>query len=338
MGKDTGSTITVVPQGAPALRFKSVQTGENFATAGGASDWKNLIEADTQYAAKDGGPFQARIVWPFGIAYSGYMVKKDSGIKTPADIKPGMKFGDLTTAPGIRQTQVPALCAWANQDPTKMTFVPFGTYDAMVSAVKEGKVDVSFVFTASPKVLEVAPDCMLIDMDPAKDKAAAQRFLNVWTVASFMKVQEGPPNFIGVNGNGGITGITTRVETDNALAYNFAKWLDVNLNTYKDAHPQNKYMTLDNMVELANTMFIPVHDGAIQYLKEKGKWIAGNDARQKQNIDFTQKWVDGFKAALKAAEGQSIAIEPIANSNWIKFWDKYKADNTLPPSKTFLGL
>jgi hypothetical protein len=97
-------------------------------------------------------------------------------------------------------------------------------------------------------------------------------------------------------------------------------------------------MTLDNMVELANTMFIPVHDGAIQYLKEKGKWIAGNDARQKQNIDFTQKWVDGFKAALKAAEGQSIAIEPIANSNWIKFWDKYKADNTLPPSKTFLGL
>ena len=62
MGKDTGSTITVVPQGAPALRFKSVQTGENFATAGGASDWKNLIEADTQYAAKDGGPFKARIV------------------------------------------------------------------------------------------------------------------------------------------------------------------------------------------------------------------------------------------------------------------------------------
>jgi hypothetical protein len=338
MNKALGINISVVPQGAPALRFSSVKSGENFATSGGASDWKNLTEADVQYAGKDGGPFQARIVWPFGISYSGFMVKKDSGIKTPADIKAGMKFADLTTAPGLKQTQYPALMAWNKIDPATAVYVPFGTYDATQDAVKTGKVDVAFCFTASPGTLAVAPDCMLIEMDPAKDPAGAQRFLDIWTVGAFMKVMEGPPNFIGTNGNGGLTGITTRAQTDPALVYAFAKWLDENYATYKDAHPQNKYMTLDNMVVLSQTMFVPIHEGTIKYLKEKGKWTAANDKRQAENIAFLQKWSDSFAAALKAADAKGIAIEPVANSAWIKFWDQYKIDNKLPSCKTFLGL
>jgi len=339
MGKNTGSNISVVPQGAPALRFKSVQQGESLLTAGGTSDFQNIYQADIQYASKDGGPFPVQLAYPFGVTYSGYLVRKDSGIKTPADIKPGLRVSDLTTSPGIKTKQIPALYAWAKVDPSTITWVPFGNYDATLQAVKDGKSDIAFAFTSSPKTLEVSDQCTLIALDPAKDAAAAQRFLDVWTVASFMVVQEGPPGFIGVPSNGGLTGISTREANDTALIYNIAKWLDANYSQYQDAHPQNKYMTFDNMVIMANTFFVPMHPGAIQYLKEKGKWTAANDARQKANIDLQNAWIAGYKDAMAKAAAANIPVDA-ANKDWLAFWAKYQTDNAskLPVVRNYLGL
>ncbi|MEW6142963.1 MAG: TAXI family TRAP transporter solute-binding subunit [Chloroflexota bacterium] len=339
MQKELGITVSVVPQGTSSLRYQAVKDGEGLMTAAAPSDYSGFIEASTTQATKTGGPWQVRMIWPYNVSNSAYMVRKDSAIKTIADIKPGVKIANFAGSGALPTTQLPAILAWANVDPKDAVFVSASNYAGSLQLVKDGKADIAFVVgTASATVLPYADDCTVIPIDPAKDPEGAKRFLSVWPVAGFMPiVGDQPAAWKGIPSTGSLGEIITREQTDTALVYNLAKWLDTNYDKYKDTYADCKYMTLDNMVKAAATMPVPVHDGAIQYLKEKGKWTAANDARQKANIDFLTKYVNGYQDAIKKAEAAGIKVDP-GNKDWLAFWAKYKTDNKLTPVKVFTGL
>jgi len=127
------------------------------------------------------------------------------------------------------------------------------------------------------------------------------------------------------------------VETDPEMVYHYAKWLDENYDVYKDNHAWNKYMSIDILMQMVETSFIPVHDGLIKYLKEKGLWTAAHDARQEQNIELVTRYVDAFQEAIEMADDQGVIVDP-SNEEWAELWYNYRDSLGLPPYRMFTGI
>jgi uncharacterized protein len=341
MTNQTGMNILVVPEEVPALRFKSIKQGERFATAGGAADFQNVIEAISSYASKDGGPFQLRGVWPYGVVTAGFITRADSDIKTIADIKPGIRMPDYPRIPTIKSKMMMALLAWAEVSPDDVEWVEFGSYNSMQQGLSDDSIDVSFAFLHSSILVEVAGSpggLVMLELPYDEDSAGAQRFLDIYTTVSFGIVERTVVSTIkGQRGTSGVTSMITTEDYDEEFVYQFVKWMGDNYLLYKDAHAQNEYMNLSGMKVLLETGFLPMHDGTIRYLKEKGLWTEANDARQAENVALIQQYIDAYAAAITAAEAQGIEVVP-ENEVWIDFWTKYKEDQGIPPVASFAGL
>jgi hypothetical protein len=93
-------------------------------------------------------------------------------------------------------------------------------------------------------------------------------------------------------------------------------------------------MTAEVMTELAESDFIPVHEGTIRYLKEKDLWTAAHETRNQLNIDNLTKWVDAYAAAIDLADEKGIVVHP-TNEEWMNLWEDYKNGLTLPTLKMF---
>ena len=339
MAADTGMTIRVVPEVSPLLRFKWVKEGRFFSVAEATSVVYRVIEADREWAARDAGPFQLRIIWSYSLSDAGFFVRGDSDIKTIYDIKPGTKFVDFVFFPGFREGFPAALLAWAGVDPEDIEWVPGSSYGACVRFISGGQADVSFCFPASPDVFEAAAaphGIRYLNLPYDEDPEGAMRFLAVQPVAT-LGVMSQSPDCMGVRGIVGINPLMTREDADTELVYHVAKWLDENYDLYKDNHAWNQYMTIDNLMNILETWFVPAHDGLIKYLKEKGLWTAAHDARQAQNVELITRYCDAFQEAIDLADDQGIDVNP-ENEEWIELWENYKKQLGLPKCKTFLGL
>jgi len=86
---------------------------------------------------------------------------------------------------------------------------------------------------------------------------------------------------------------------------------------------------------LAETHFYPLHEGAVKYLKELGKWTSAHEARRQQNIDLMTQWETAYKAAIAEADEKGVKIDP-ANEEWLDIWTSHNSG--LTRFKMFQGL
>jgi hypothetical protein len=96
-------------------------------------------------------------------------------------------------------------------------------------------------------------------------------------------------------------------------------------------------MTVEYLMILAETDYVPLHDGAVKYMEEKGLWTPAYEARRQQNIDLFDAWEEEWDWAIDKADEQGIKVDP-ANPEWERFWREYSASTGLPPFQYFLGL
>jgi hypothetical protein len=96
-------------------------------------------------------------------------------------------------------------------------------------------------------------------------------------------------------------------------------------------------MTIEYLMTLAEIDFVPLHDGAVQYLEEIGKWTPAHEARRQQNIDLFTNWEEEWNWAIDKADEMGMEVNP-ANEEWERFWSEYSASTGLPPFQYFLGL
>lgn len=336
--EDTGMQTNVIPESKSALRFKAVKNGEYQMTSAGATDFANNIEALNTYATEDGGPWQARIIWPFTNGFSGFIVRGDGPINTPADIKAGMKIADFST---LRSKQYAALLKWAGLEDSDMEWVKISAYAAQMEAINEGRVDIAWAFYWSTSLAGVVaapggarPLELPFDTEPAK---AAEVF-DIYPTADF-GVIEGtavPESFVGKRSFQGLTWIVTQDTTDTDLVYNLVKWFDENHGKYEATNANNIYMTLDNLVYTAESSFVPLHDGAIKYLKEKDLWTAAMQANYDTSVASIGKYMVAYEKAIADAKAQGLAIDP-TNADWIAFWEAAKVTAGLEPFRTIVA-
>ena len=90
-------------------------------------------------------------------------------------------------------------------------------------------------------------------------------------------------------------------------------------------------------MKMAETSFVPAHDGLVKYLKELGKWTPAHQARQEANIDLMNSYVKAYQEAIGIAAERGIAVSP-SNDEWIELWEGYKKQLALPNFKLFIGV
>jgi NMT1-like family len=331
MMEDIDVEMRVVPEANASKVKYMVASGEYFIGQASKSGFRNYFEALEELAQRDWGPFHARIVWVHSLANSGFFVRGDSEIQTIYDLKPGLKFATWNMKASTLNPPR-SLLAWIELDEEDIHWVDCGTFEGAQRAVVEGRADIVFCFPTSPTVYEQAGaphGIRFLDLDAVADPEGARRWQERNPLYSFAPMDSGVPEAIGVWGTVGYIFDFTRVEADPDLVYHFAKWLDENFDRYKDTHDSNQYMTIEHMMLSLETTYIPVHEGLIRYLDEKGLWTEAHATRQAENIAIFDMYIDAWNASLAQADAQGIEVSPL-NPDWIMLWETYKVDNEIP--------
>lgn len=338
LANDTGMKVRLISEEDPVVQQTWLKQGlldVGFGDFGMAQ----MVAGEGKYATRDLGPWQQRLYWPHGRGGKGFAVRGDSGIKTPYDIKPGAKIIYHSFIGPLGKAWPMALLAWAQVDPDDVEWIPAGSIQATSDLLQDGRGDVVVGWPSSPQWLavEASPHKLAwIELNDEEDPEGAARFFEVDPSAAFGVITKGAPTAVGVRMLVTIPSLLASADQDTELIYQLTKWLDENYDLYKDGHPYCSDMTIEALMALAEVEFIPLHDGAVKYLEEKGLWTSGHESRRQQNIELITRYEQAYQVAIDMADEKGIEVAN-TNEEWLKFWEDYKVDIGLPKYKLWLS-
>ena len=329
--QQTGMKVRVVTQASGVVRVKWVTQG--MATIGMVESHtaKDCLEGAGDFRSREAGPFNMRLTWNSQITYWGFPVKGGSRLKTVHDLK-GARIGLLPTTPYFHG-EVLALLAMLNLTEKDVTLVPMGNYPAMGRGVIEGKIDTCLLSPLSTVTyeLEAAPGGIrwLAIPTAKEDPEGVKRWLKQTPIEIFGPAKVGVKSAIGVNMIVQDQLYVAKADTSADLIYNLSKWIDQNLAAFKEKSPHADLMGIDYFRAVVDHTFIPLHEGTVQYLKEKGLWTEEDAKRQAKNLDLVDKYAKAYQAAIKDAEAKKMKIQP-SDEQWTKMWAEMKKELKLP--------
>lgn len=239
---------------------------------------------------------------------------KDAGIKTAADFK-GKRVAWVVGAPSLNQN-ITALLAFAELTWNDVKKVEFGGFGQAMEALVNNQVDAAFASTISGPLYKLASSARGIQYPTFahSDKAGWAR---VKKVAPFFVPAFGTEG-AGLSATEKAEAATypypvlmTMKATDSDLVYNMTKAMVDTFDDYKDGAPGNIGWDLKRQIF---AWAIPMHDGAIRYLKEKGVWTAEHQAHN----DALVKRQDTLAAAWTAYKAKAPADDAAFNSGWMQ--------------------
>jgi hypothetical protein len=331
--------ISILTDASPVVVLNWLRTGKSELNHSGVG--VDYLMAGGNYAIRDGGPFQARI-FNCAMKYeAGFMTNKGSSIKKPEDIKPGTRLLEITLDPAFARYN-DALLAWAGLDRSQVTIVKAATLDALADFIIDNKADITYSSPVLPQVMRVESSpggIAWMRLTPASNPAGAKKFFEKTNgVFGYGTMSgAGSPASKGVPGLFSVGAYFTAASVNKDLTYNLIKWLDINYDRYKASNPSNSNMTLNNLMILAETGFAPIHEGVVQYLKEKGLWTDKHQARWQYNVGRLTAWESAYKDAIKAADAKGINVDP-QNTQWQELWKQMQTDRKLEKINYFSGL
>ena len=329
--KQTGMSVRIVAEDSALVRHKLQQSGQAAITLNEFTSAKDGLEGRNGYDTEDSGPFEMTIFWNSNIAPWGMPVKAGSSIKTIYDLK-GAKIATLPQSPFI-DTGVRSFLAAAGLTEKDVTLVPMSNYSDAARAIVENKVDSFFLSPISSVTFEIAATPGGIRWLPLptkeEDPKAVAGYLSKNPIAFFAKCPSGVESAVGVNMELQPQTYMSSASVDQDLLYNMAKWIDEHYADYKDASPTANLLKIDNFVNfVVKNTFVPVADGVVKYLKEKGLWTSEFEARQQANKAKVKAYIDAYKKAIQTAKDQKIDINP-SNQAWEKLWTDTKTRDGL---------
>jgi thimet oligopeptidase len=296
-----------------------------------------LIQIFDGYGERTGpypGFWDVRIVWPNRVHFEGYIVNYESEINTVYDIKPGIRFADYDGNTRFNS----GLLNWVGLGEDEVTWVPCDTYQAALKSVAAGESDITYAsLTQLDGIQSDYSTVRLLELPAREDPTGAQRLLD----------QAGAYNFVpayGVEfpGSDDITTLanidvlTAFVDEDAELIFHFVQWLDENYGAfpqnseYRGEHSYDTDMTLENLLLLADTSYLPLHEGVVAYLELKGLWTLGREQRQQYNVQIMKSYARDYRDAMFYAQVRGIYIHR-DNPAWIEHWNQQRAEAGLEP-------
>jgi hypothetical protein len=334
-----GPVVRVVNEPAWTNAYKDMAENRMVLSQIDKSTMRDCIEALNEYAAPDGGPWPAGLVWVDSLAATGFMVRGSSNIMKPEDIRPGVKIA-IWNDKSATLTPFRSLLAWAGLNEKDVVWINTGNYDACPRAVVEGRADLCMAPPVSPAVMEAgnAPGGIrYVALNPGDNPAGAAAFLEISPLYNFGPITVGPKSALGTWGIVSYKYLGANMAADPELIYRLVKWLDENYDSYKDTYESNVQMTLADLIEVLETTYMPVHPGLIKYLQEKGVWNEDYARRDGVNQALFQGYIEGYKDAMSRARAQGVEVKP-NNPAWIKLWEDYKVEKGIPVLQMHVSL
>ncbi len=295
--KKTGIKARPTPADTDVGRLLPIRKGEAEVSILTAATLYFVSNGLEEFAAKDWGPQNIRLVFAGNVIHHGMAVRGDSGIKSWADLK-GKR---VAYPPGLFSLTVPALLAYGNLRKEDVVLVKAAGYIAGIKMVMEKAADACHACPVTPimKEWESAPyGLRYLPMDQ-KDKEAWERMKKF---APFMAFPIWA-NY-GALGEGGYKwlayypySLTTYETVDEMVIYTIVKALVEGRDLYKDvSKPSTEEWSLEITLDLNKPIFIPFHKGLIKYAQEKGKWTPEHEAWQNKALEEERKRIKEWEA------------------------------------------
>jgi len=316
--------LRVVPCGDDISRLVPVRTGDvDFALVGLGSYFAE--QALDQFADRAWGPQPMRLIIqvpPLTATGAAIMVRGDSGIKVPADLK-GKRYAWLIASPSCTMI-VEAVLAYAGLTWDDVEIIEFPSYSAACRAVVDGSADFVQCSTAVGAAYELEASIhgvgwLTVDPD---DKEGWERLRKVMPPIFSFKATAGA----GILEEKPIwmTGQMYPILCcwdwqDEDLVYRITKAIQDTYDLYKDAHPGLPGWKVEK--GLAIPPQNPYHPGAIKYYKEIGLWTAENDEWQKEGLEVQAKLKAAWEAAIEEADEKGISAKDFPD-----FWMEKRAE------------
>jgi TRAP transporter TAXI family solute receptor len=311
-----GSQIRMLPSASGVGRMIPLQKGT--ASIGKLGDEIQFsFEGMKEFSAPEWGPQDVRAYWA-PISQFGFAVRKDSDIKTLADLK-GKKI-PMIAGNASANIKNEATLAFAGLTLDDVEIVNITSYAGQGDALIQGQIDVAGVNPTASIMFEADSKGGIrwLEMDP-KDTDGWKRVEKVasWLFPYTMDDGAGMKSDTNVLGHGYLVGGYANQDTN--TVYELLKAMDENFDAYKKAMPNLALYSKDEV--LTEPRGIPFHEGAIKFLKEKGQW---DDEKQAKNDALIERY-----KKLKAAWDKTVAEskkQGISKEEFPKFWLEKKAE------------
>lgn len=329
--KATGARVRIIPEGSEAARMRRLLAGEmNIATIT-KSEQTAFLEGEEGYVALPKGDF--RMIWHHADTPWGWAVRGDSFLKSIYDIRKQVEAGKPVRV--AVNTAAAVMMIWVEQvlpsflgildRPELMkniVYVPFGSYVASVRSLAEGRADVAMVATTSAVTFEVEahPQGLRWLDKPVADKKGWAEVLRIRPLTFPAKIGIGVKSARGRAGWMSNFILTGTVATDPELVYQLSRWFHQNFEAYRGAHDINHRMSVEIFREILDFACLPVHEGAIRYLKEIGKWTPADDTWNAEAIKLVARYNDAWKLASARAAEKNIRIAH-DSKEWVSLWE-----------------
>ncbi len=224
-------------------------------------------------------PLDIRLVIKGQPNYRGLVVRKSAGIRNAADLKGKIIIGKRRALPE-NELVMRAMMKVMGLSEGSVRLVATTNSPQMYKALRAGSVD-GAIIPFSPRsaaLLKPMHDGVIEFFDLPKDKrdAAMKHVPEAFYTQTFkpgtFKGQKKPIYSFGLS-----TYIVSRPDISNEIIYKVVKALDENTKEFATYHKAARLYT--GKRTLAGFK-LPLHDGAIRYFKDKGKWTAAHAKRQ----------------------------------------------------------
>ena len=256
-----GSTASLHSLGAKKIEMAMANSFASFSAFYGQSKFKKKIDI--------------RLIIKGQPNYRSLVVRKASKIKSAADFKGKIIIGKRRALPENEMVMLAMMKAMGvSLDSVKL--VSTTNSPQMYKALRAGSVD-GAVIPYSPRsapLVKIIHDDVIEFFDLPKDSrdAAMKHVPKAFNAHTFkpgtFKNHKKPVHAFGLS-----TYIVARTDLSNDIVYKITKAIDENTKEFTSYHKAARAYTgkrtLDNFK-------LPLHNGAIRYFKEKGKWTAAH--------------------------------------------------------------
>ncbi|MGZ0188199.1 MAG: TAXI family TRAP transporter solute-binding subunit [Alphaproteobacteria bacterium] len=295
---NNGVTMRVLPGKNDLSRLAPVRSKKAQFSFNGLGTFMSQ-EAAFVFAKRNWGPQKTRVLaFNFGDNCLIPYVAGDLGVKTAYDLK-GKRVAIIKAAPALNYN-VYTYLRFAGLTWDDVERVEFGGSSSAQEAIASGKADVAFTSTISnyPRKQEATPRGLSWPATPHDDDAGWKRFFE----AAPYYVKKTCTDGVGLSKDKPLEGalypypvFMSYPDVSDDTAYSMTKTLFDNYDAMKDSAPGMKGWGIDNQ-ELS--WVVPIHNGAVRYYKEIGKW----NADHQKNTDEMLRRQDVVGAAWDATK------------------------------------
>ncbi|MFB0833632.1 TAXI family TRAP transporter solute-binding subunit [Arthrobacter halodurans] len=307
---------TLTSQEGVQLRLMTADTGigrlaplvngtADYSRAG--DEYYYAFEGDYEYASKEWGPQDIRMVWAPPGNY-GLLVRADSGIDSFEDLK-GKRFPELTANTSINN-KMEGFLNYGGLTGDDVQKVPI-SYGEQIAGLETGQIDAMYQNVVGSNIDQLAAttDVKWLgfdDPDPARYETwdELMPMVTVGEVTDVAGVEEGESARVLEY----TIPLTTLGSRDADEVYHLVKAMVENYEHYEGTTPDTKQFDFDAV--LKEPLVVPFHEGTVRYFEERGVW---NEELERKNDALVERG-ERLREAWPGVVGSSPAGE--LERNW----------------------